>query len=132
MTSKEKVPASAATLTGAAETGTTEQVASLSTTNNSTKSGKNPEGGIASLLMAGAENGQQLQALGRITGQTEREIRQQIHRERRQGIPILSNSKDGYYLPGNEYEKAECVRQMRGRAREILAAAAGIERGEVG
>ena len=84
------------------------------------------------MLMAGAENGQQLQALGRITGQTEREIRQQIHRERRQGIPILSNSKDGYYLPGNEYEKAECVRQMRGRAREILAAAAGIERGEVG
>ena len=84
------------------------------------------------MLMAGAENGQHLQDLVRITGQTEREIRQQIHRERRQGIPILSNSKDGYYLPGNEYEKAECVRQMRGRAREILAAAAGIERGEVG
>ena len=51
-----------------------------------------------------------------------------IHQERRRGIPILSNSKDGYYLPGNEYEKAECVRQMRGRAREILAAARAIEK----
>ena len=129
MTSKEKVPASAATLTGAAETGTTEQVASLSTTNNSTKSRKNPEGGIASLLMAGAENGQHLQDLVRITGQTEREIRQQIHRERRQGIPILSDCVHGYYLPSGTEERNACVRQMRTRAKEILAAAAGIERG---
>ena len=82
--------------------------------------------------MEGHENGLRLRDLVRITDRTEREVRQQIHQERRQGIPILSNSKDGYYLPGNEYEKAECVRQMRGRAREILAAAAGIERGEVG
>ena len=81
------------------------------------------------MLMEGAANGLHLSDLVRLTGWTEREVRQMIHQERRQGIPILSNSKDGYYLPGNECEKSECVRQMRGRAREILAAAAGIERG---
>ena len=99
---------------------------------HSTTNDRNGQAGIAGLLMAGAANGLHLSDLVRLTGWTEREVRQMIHQERRQGIPILSNSKDGYYLPGNEYEKADCVRQMRGRAREILAAAAGIERGEVG
>lgn len=85
-------------------------------------------GGIASLLMEGADNGLHLQDLVRLTGEDQRTVRKMIHQERRRGIPILSNSKDGYYLPGNEYEKAECVRQMRGRAREILAAARAIEK----
>ena len=129
MRNNEKARPAGGTAERAAETGTTEQVASLSTTNNSTKSGKSRDGGIASLLMEGAANGLHLSDLVRLTGWTEREVRQMIHQERRQGIPILSNSKDGYYLPGNEYEKAECVRQMRGRAREILEVAAGIERG---
>ena len=86
------------------------------------------QGTISRLLMEGANNGLHLQNLVRLTGLTEREVRLQIHAERRRGIPILSNSKDGYYLPGNEYEKAECVRQMRGRAWEILAAAAAVEK----
>lgn len=86
------------------------------------------QGTISRLLMEGSENGLHLQDLVRLTGEDQRTVRKLIHQERRQGIPILSNSKDGYYLPGNEYEKAECVRQMRGRAREILAAAAAIEK----
>ena len=86
------------------------------------------QGTISRLLLAGSGNGLHLQDLVRLTGLTEREVRLQIHAERRRGIPILSNSKDGYYLPGNEYEKAECVRQMRGRAWEILAAAAAVEK----
>ena len=80
------------------------------------------------MLMEGADNGLHLQDLVRLTGEDQRTVRKMIHEERRQGIPILSNSKDGYYLPGNEYEKAECVRQMRGRAWEILAAAAAVEK----
>ena len=81
------------------------------------------------MLMAGAENGLHLRDLSQIVGADPRIVRQMIHNERRQGTPILSNSKDGYYLPACEDEKEACVRQMRGRAREILAAAAGIERG---
>ena len=86
------------------------------------------QGTISRLLMEGSENGLHLQDLVRLTGEDQRTVRKMIHQERRRGIPILSNSKDGYYLPGNEYEKAECVRQMRGRAREILAAARAIEK----
>ncbi len=86
------------------------------------------QGTISRLLMAGSENGLHLQDLVRLTGEDQRTVRKMIHEERRQGIPILSNSKDGYYLPGNEYERAECVRQMRGRAKEILAAARAIEK----
>ena len=86
-------------------------------------------GTISGLLLHGAENGLHLRDLSRIVGTDPRIVRQMIHNERRQGTPILSNSKDGYYLPACEDEKEACVRQMRGRAREILAAAAGIERG---
>ena len=126
--SKKKAPTSAATLTGAAETGTTGKAPSASILNDNTRRGGGQAGGIASLLLEGSENGLHLQDLVRLTGEDQRTVRKMIHQERRRGIPILSNSKDGYYLPGNEYEKAECVRQMRGRAREILAAARAIEK----
>lgn len=95
---------------------------------SNTEFGGGQAGGIGSLLMTGSENGLHLQDLVRLTGEDQRTVRKMIHQERRRGIPILSNSKDGYYLPGNEYERAECVRQMRGRAREILTAAAAIEK----
>lgn len=95
---------------------------------NYTTTQSSGQGTISRLLMEGSENGLHLQDLVRLTGEDQRTVRRMIHQERRRGIPILSNSKDGYYLPGNEYERAECVRQMRGRAREILAAAAAIEK----
>lgn len=98
------------------------------------RSGENPhnnfttaKGPISRYLMEGQENGLHLQDLVRITGWTEREVRQQIHRERRQHIPILSNNRDGYFLPGNPQERAYCVRSLRHRAGEILAAAKAIE-----
>ena len=128
MRTKTKARPAGGTAERAAETGSASRADT--TSNNQYKANDRVgQAGIAGLLMEGHENGLHLRDLVRITDRTEREVRQMIHQERRQGIPILSNSKDGYYLPGNEYEKAECVRQMRGRAREILAAAAGIERG---
>lgn len=129
MRNNEKARPAGGTAERAAETGTTEQVASLSTTNNSTKSGKSREGGIVSLLMAGAENGLHLKDLSQMLGIDPRIVRQMIHQERRQGIPILSDCVHGYYLPSGAEEREACVRQMRNRAKEILAAAAGIERG---
>lgn len=85
------------------------------------------KGPISRYLLEGQENGLHLQDLVKITGWTEREVRQQIHRERRRHIPILSNNRDGYFLPGNPQERAACVRSMRHRAGEILAAAKAIE-----
>lgn len=95
---------------------------------NYTTTQNDGQGAISRLLMAGSENGLHLQDLVHLTEEDQRTVRKLIHQERRRGIPILSNSKDGYYLPGNEYERAECVRQMRGRAKEILAAARAIEK----
>lgn len=84
-------------------------------------------GPISRFLAAGQENGLHLRDLVRITDWTEREVRKQIHQERRRHVPILSNNRDGYFLPGSSEERAACVRSMRHRAGEILAAARAIE-----
>lgn len=87
-------------------------------------------GPISRLLMEGQENGLHLQDLVKITGWTEREVRQQIHIERRHHTPILSNNRDGYYLPSSPQERNYCVRSLRHRAQEILAVAEAIEENE--
>ena len=84
------------------------------------------KGSISRFLLPGRENGLHLQDLVRITGWTARAVRQQIHRERRQHIPILSNNRDGYYFPGSPQERAACVRSLRHRAGQILGAAKAI------
>ena len=88
-------------------------------------------GPISSLLMHGQENGLHLSDLTKMTGRTEREVRMMIHSERRRGVPILSNNRDGYYLPGSDAERAQCVKSLRHRANEILKSASAIERAEV-
>lgn len=84
-------------------------------------------GVISRLLLRSRENALHLRDLVTITGLSEREVRQQIHIERRRGIPILSDNLSGYYLPQNEAERVRCVRSLRHRAAEILKAAAAIE-----
>lgn len=86
------------------------------------------QGTISRLLMAGSENGLHLQDLVRLTGEDQRTVRKMIHEERRQGVPILSDNASGYFLPSTEEERAACVRSLRHRAKEILAAAAAIEK----
>ena len=88
-------------------------------------------GPISRLLMHGQENGLHLSDLTKMTDRTEREVRKMIHSERRRGVPILSNNRDGYYLPGSDAERAQCVKSLRHRANEILKAASAIERAEV-
>ncbi len=85
---------------------------------------------IADFLSVGAAHAVPLRDLVALTSQPERVIRRQIERERRAGIPILADCKNGYFLPDGEGEKARCVQSMRGRAKEILKTAAAIEKGE--
>ena len=87
------------------------------------------QGAVSSLLMEGRSNALHLADLVRLTGWPERDVRKAIQRERQRGSPILSDNKSGYFLPGNEQERALCVRSLRHRAHEILRAAACIERG---
>ena len=88
-------------------------------------------GPISRLLMHGQENGLHISDLTKMTDRTEREVRMMIHSERRRGVPILSNNRDGYFLPGSDAERAQCVKSLRHRANEILKAASAIERAEV-
>ena len=88
------------------------------------------EGYISKFLLAGAGQGLHLRDLVRITHLSEREVRQMIQAERLRGIPILSNNQDGYFLPGDEAERADFVRSMRHRADELHRAAEAVERGE--
>ena len=103
------------------------QTSDNSHTKHTTNHGGGQAGTISGLLLCGAQNGLHLRDLCRLTGWTEREVRLHIHAERRNGVPILSDNVNGYFLPADEQELTACVRSLRGRAGEILAAAATIE-----
>lgn len=109
---------------GAAERAERERHWASGNSRNDCTTGK---GSISRFLMAGKENGIHLRDLVRITGWTEREVRRQIHIERRRGVPIVSDCKSGYFFPGSPQEREHCIRSMRHRASEILAAARAIE-----
>lgn len=71
------------------------QTSDNSYSQNTTNQSGGQAGTISGLLLHGAENGLHLRDLSQIVGADPRIVRQMIHNERRQGIPILSNSKDG-------------------------------------
>lgn len=85
-------------------------------------------GFIAALLSHGAENGLTIHHLEKMTDLKSRDIRKRIEFERQSGIPILSNCKDGYFLPGTEDEAKRFIRSMRGRAAGIMRTASAVER----
>ena len=85
---------------------------------------------IADYLNRGQGNAVPLRQLVAITGLDNRSVRKQIAEERKSGTPILSDNASGYYLPGNDMERAQFVRSMRSRAREILKAASAVEKGD--
>ena len=86
---------------------------------------------ISELLGVGAENGITRRELERLTGLDGRSVRLLIERERREGVPILSDNASGYFLPASEDERAGYVRSMRHRAAEILITARAVEKSEV-
>lgn len=91
----------------------------------------NPAAGqfkISDLLSIGQENALPLRHLVSITGRAGRTIRLMIERERRSGVPILSDCKKGYFLAANEMEAQIFARSMRRRAGEIIETACAIER----
>lgn len=86
---------------------------------------------ISDFLSHGADNAVGLRALANMARLSEREVRQQIQRERLNGIPICSDNKNGYYLPASAGDKKQCVRSLRHRAAAILKVAAALETAEV-
>ena len=83
---------------------------------------------IADLLSHGAENGQTITDLERLTGCRSREIRKQIELERRGGALIISDNRNGYYLTDDPAEAQRFARSMLHRSREITRTARAVEK----
>ena len=112
----------------------TESASRADTTSHSYSSAnqeRKQEGYISKFLLAGAGQGLHLRDLVKTTRLSEREVRQMIQAEQLRGIPILSNNQDGYFLPGDEAERADFVRSMRHRADEIHRVAEAVEKAGV-
>ena len=97
---------------------------------NSIPAADNRQFKVSGLLSHGQVNAVPLRHLCSLTGLDGRTVRAMIAAERRTGAAILSDNATGYFLPANEEEKARFVRSMRHRAKEILYAAAAVERGK--
>ena len=82
---------------------------------------------IADFLSPGQQNAVPLRYLKDLLHLDGRKVRLMIRAERLAGTPILADNQTGYYLPGNDLERARCVRSMRRRAAEIVRAADAIE-----
>ncbi len=90
-------------------------------------SGKRQALRIADFLQTGEENARSMKYLKNILHRDSRTIRILIERERRQGVPILSNNQTGYFLAANTGEIEMFTRSMRHRAHEILRTVQAIK-----
>lgn len=93
-------------------------------TNSTTWSGP-----ISRFLSEGQQNAVPLRALEGLVGESGRAVRLLIERERRAGVPILSDNRTGYFLPANDEERDRFVRSMLNRSREIERTAHAVENG---
>lgn len=84
---------------------------------------------VADYLLPGQQKAVPLRHLKDLLHLDGRKVRLMIRAERLAGKPILADNQAGYYLPGNDHERARCVQSMRRRAAEIVKAADAIERG---
>lgn len=82
---------------------------------------------ISDLLHSGAENGTTLRELVALTGMNERVVRLKIQQERKDGKLILSNNRDGYFLPERPEDVRRFARSMSRRAAEIASIARAAE-----
>lgn len=83
---------------------------------------------ISDFLGHGQEAAVPLRHLKEMTGLDGRTIRLMIEQERRAGVPLLSDNQHGYFMAADTRERDRFVRSMRGRAAEIEAVAAAVER----
>ena len=88
---------------------------------------------IADFLSRGETNALPLRHLRDLLHLPARTIRLIIRAERMSRTPILESSKadGGYYLPGNDHERARCVQRLRRRAAEIVKVADAIEEADI-
>ena len=99
-----------------------------STINDTTPTPSGQAVKIADLLGHGQSAAVPLRHLKELAGLPGREVQRMIQSERLRGIPILSDNISGYYLAADVQEQEKFIRSMRGRAAEIEAVAAAVEK----
>lgn len=102
--------------------------ATTSTTNDTTPTPTGQAVKISDLLGHGQSAAVPLRHLKELAGLPGREVRRMIQSEWLRGIPILSDNISGYYLAGDAQEQEKFIKSMRGRAAEIEAVAAAVEK----
>ncbi len=102
--------------------------ATTSTINDTTLTPPGQAMKIADLLGHGQNAAVPLRHLKELAGLPGREVRRLIQAERLRGVPILSDNISGYYLAADVQEQERFIRSMRGRASEIEAVAAAVEK----
>lgn len=112
---------------GKVETGAASRQATTSNHKSTTPAPVGQAVKIADFLSPGQQNAVPLKHLKDLLHLDGRKVRLMIRAERLAGTPILADNQTGYYLPGNDHERARCVRSMRRRAAEIVKAADAIE-----
>lgn len=110
------------------ETGAGLDRSTTSQRKNTTPSPSGQEFRVADLLSHGAEHGQTITDLERLTGCRSREIRKQIECERRSGSLIISDNKHGYFLTDDPAEAQRFAQSMRHRAAQIRQTATAVEK----
>ena len=95
MPKKGKARPAGGTARRAEETTATANDQKFSRSHNTTSQERVQAGFISQFLLAGAGQGLHLRDLVKLTGRTEREVRQMIQAERLRGIPILSDNQNG-------------------------------------
>lgn len=87
------------------------------------------EKGLIDLIPIGAANAIPRAQLCKITGLEDRALRLLVHRERRAGHQILTNTEGGgYYRPEDTQDTVRFINSMRRRAAETLVVADAVER----
>lgn len=99
-----------------------------STINDTTPTPSGQAVKIADLLGHGQSAAVPLRHLKELAGLPGREVRRMIQAERLRGVPILSDNISGYYLAADAHERERFIKSMRGRASEIEAVAAAVEK----
>lgn len=121
-TKKKKAPAGVRVPTRAAGKGlpTTDSRSDCSTVLRGKQS-------VFELLSIGSNQGVTLRQLAALTGLDERVVRLRIQQERKSGKLILSNNRDGYFLPEHPEDVQRFARSMSRRAAEIAGIARAAE-----
>ena len=124
----EKMTRSSAATPERVEAGAETGQATTSTTNDTTPTPTGQAVKISDLLGHGQSAAVPLRHLKELAGLPGREVRRMIQAERLRGIPILSDNINGYYLAADAHERERFIKSMRGRASEIEAVAAAVEK----